>query len=90
MQPVYPTGKKTLEAIIMATAKLEDTMAVRKLQEAKTRFWDVSNDADADGLRGAAHKRDLRAYLLGGPKIESFDMPRDRDTGREVNLPCEP
>ena len=33
-----------------------------------------------------AHKPDLRAYLLGGPKFGDFDIPRDRDTGRDVNL----
>jgi hypothetical protein len=90
MQSVYPTGKKTLAAIIMATAKLEDTMALWKLQEAKTRIGDVTNDAGVEGLRGAAHKPGLRAYLLGEPKIDSFEVPRDHDTGREVNLPCEP
>ena len=65
-------------------------MAVWKLQEAKTSFGDVANDAGAERLRVAAHKPGLRAYLLGGPKIDSFDVTRDRDTGREVNLPCEP
>jgi prevent-host-death family protein len=34
----------------------------------------------------SAHQPDLRAYLLGGPKVDSFDLPRDRDTGREVSL----
>jgi antitoxin Phd len=33
-----------------------------------------------------AYKPDLRAYLLGGPKVDSFEVPRDRDNGREVNL----
>ena len=33
-----------------------------------------------------AHKPDLRAYLLGGPKVDSFEVERDNDTGREVNL----
>jgi prevent-host-death family protein len=33
-----------------------------------------------------AHKPDLRAYLLGGPKFDSFDVERDRDTGRDVSL----
>jgi hypothetical protein len=74
----------------MVTAKLEDTMAVWKLQEEKATVVDVANDADIEGLQVAAHKPDLRAYLLGGPKVDSFDVPRDRDTGREVILPCEP
>jgi hypothetical protein len=29
---------------------------------------------------------DLRAYLLGGPKVDDFEATRDRDTGREVDL----
>ncbi len=33
-----------------------------------------------------AHKPNLREYLLGGPKVDSFDVPRDRDTGRKVSL----
>jgi antitoxin Phd len=33
-----------------------------------------------------AHKPDLREYLLGGPKVDEFDVPRDRDTGRKVRL----
>ena len=33
-----------------------------------------------------ANKPDLRAYLLGGPKVESFEIERDRDTGREIEL----
>ncbi len=33
-----------------------------------------------------AHKPDLKEYLLGGPKIESFEIEYDRDTGREIEL----
>ena len=33
-----------------------------------------------------AHKPNLREYLLGGPKVDSFEVPRDRDTGRKVKL----
>jgi antitoxin Phd len=33
-----------------------------------------------------AHKPDLREYLLGGPKVDGFEVERDRDTGREVSL----
>lgn len=33
-----------------------------------------------------AHKPDFREYLLGGPKVDSFEIERDRDTGREVIL----
>ena len=34
----------------------------------------------------SAHKPDLRSYLLGGPKVDSFEITRDGDTGREVSL----
>ena len=33
-----------------------------------------------------AHKPNLRDYLLSGPKVDKFEVPRDRDTGRKVNL----
>jgi antitoxin Phd len=33
-----------------------------------------------------AHKPDLRQYLLGGPKVDSFEIERERDTGREISL----
>jgi antitoxin Phd len=33
-----------------------------------------------------AHKPDLRAYLLGGPKVDSFEVIRDRDLGRKTSL----
>jgi antitoxin Phd len=33
-----------------------------------------------------AHKPDFRDYLLGGPKVDSFEVNRDRDTGRKVRL----
>jgi antitoxin Phd len=33
-----------------------------------------------------AHKPDLRAYLLGGPKVYSFEIERDRDMGQDVSL----
>jgi len=29
-----------------------------------------------------AHKPNLREYLLGGPKADSFQVNRERDTGR--------
>ena len=31
-------------------------------------------------------KPDLKSYLLGGPKVDSFEIERDRDTGREIGL----
>jgi antitoxin Phd len=33
-----------------------------------------------------AHKPNLKEYLLGGPKVDSFEVPRDRDRGRKVRL----
>lgn len=32
------------------------------------------------------NKPSLKDYLLGGPKVDSFDIKRDRDTGRRVRL----
>jgi antitoxin Phd len=40
----------------------------------------------ADYRALTAHKPDLREYLLGGPKVDSFEVGRDRDTGRKVRL----
>ncbi len=34
----------------------------------------------------SAHKSDFRAYLLGGPKVDSFEVKREHDTGRKVRL----
>ena len=36
--------------------------------------------------RLTACKPDLKSYLLGGPKVDSFEIERDRDTGREIGL----
>jgi len=33
-----------------------------------------------------AHRPNLKEYLLGGPKVDSFEVSRDRDTGRKVSL----
>jgi antitoxin Phd len=33
-----------------------------------------------------AHKPDFREYLLGGPKVDHFEIPRSRDRGRKVDL----
>jgi len=33
-----------------------------------------------------AHKPDLRANRLGGPKVDDFEIERDCDTGREILL----
>jgi antitoxin Phd len=34
----------------------------------------------------AAYKPDFKAHLLGGPKVESFSIDRDRDPGRPIEL----
>ncbi len=33
-----------------------------------------------------ARRPDFREHLLGGPKVEDFSIPRERDTGRTVEL----
>jgi prevent-host-death family protein len=33
-----------------------------------------------------AHKPNLREYLLGGPKVDDFEIEPDGDTGREIEL----
>jgi antitoxin Phd len=40
----------------------------------------------ADYRALTAHKPNLKEYLLGGPKVDGFEVPRDRDTGRKVRL----
>jgi antitoxin Phd len=81
-------------------------MATWQLQEAKTKFSEVIEEATTKGPQiitrhGAeravvlsiaeyraltAHKPDLRAYLLGGPRFDDFEVDRDTDAGREVDL----
>jgi antitoxin Phd len=33
-----------------------------------------------------AHKPDFKSYLLGGPKVDEFEVVRDRQLGREIEL----
>jgi len=33
-----------------------------------------------------AHKPNLKEYLLGGPKVDSFEIERESDAGREISL----
>ncbi len=40
----------------------------------------------ADFRALTAHKPGLREYLLGGPKVDSFEIEPGRDTGREIAL----
>ena len=81
-------------------------MATCKLQEAKTRFSEVIEEANKNGPQiitrhGSeravllsivdyqalkANAPDLTAYLLGGPKVDNFEIERDSDTGREISL----
>jgi hypothetical protein len=35
---------------------------------------------------GNASSVSLRDYLLHGPKVDEFEIPRDSDTGREIEL----
>jgi prevent-host-death family protein len=34
----------------------------------------------------SSNRPDLRAYLLGGPKVDEFEIARDTDTGRDATL----
>lgn len=81
-------------------------MSIWQIQEAKTHFSEVIEEANSKGPQVitrhgseravilsvadyralTAHKPDLREYLLGGPKVDSFEVKRDRDTGRKVRL----
>ena len=40
----------------------------------------------ADFRSLTAHKPGLKEYLLGGPKVDSFEIERERDTGRVIKL----
>ena len=40
----------------------------------------------ADYRALTAHKPNLREYLLGGPKVDRFEVERDPDFGREISL----
>ncbi len=33
-----------------------------------------------------AHKPDFRSYLLGGPKVDDFEVERNADEGRTIDL----
>lgn len=33
-----------------------------------------------------ARRTDLRGAVLGGPRVDGFGVPRDRDTGRDIGL----
>lgn len=40
----------------------------------------------ADFRTLTAHKPGLKEYLLGGPKVDEFEIEPDVDTGREIAL----
>lgn len=40
----------------------------------------------ADYRALTAHRPKLNSYLLGGPKVDEFEVERDRDFGRSVDL----
>lgn len=81
-------------------------MANWQVQEAKTRFSDLIEEAQTKGPQIitrhgreravvlsmpdyralTAHRPNLKEYLLGGPKVESFEIERSRDRGREIEL----
>jgi antitoxin Phd len=33
-----------------------------------------------------AHRPNLKEFLLGGPKVDDFEIRRSRDTGRKITL----
>jgi antitoxin Phd len=40
-----------------------------------------------EDYRALADRREnLQDYLLGGPKVDSFEVKRNRDTGRKIRL----
>ncbi len=81
-------------------------MARWQVQQAKTRFSEVIEEAQRKGPQmitrhGAeravvmsiedfraltAHKPGLKEYLLGGPKVDSFEIEPDGNSGREIAL----
>jgi antitoxin Phd len=44
----------------------------------------VLSAEDYQALVGS--RGDLRHMLLGGPKLDDFDIPRDKDTGRDISF----
>lgn len=65
-------------------------MAAWQAQEAKARLGKVVEQAvilSAEDYRAlVAHKPDFRSYLLGGPKVDEFEIGRDCDKGRKFAL----
>lgn len=81
-------------------------MAVWQVQEAKSRFSELIEEANNKGpqvitrhgseravvmsirdyRKMTAHRPSLKEYLLGGPKLDDFEIQRDRDMGREVEF----
>ena len=50
-------------------------------QEANVEFRSVEDSENAE-----PHKKDLKELLLGGPKFDDFEIERDPDCGREIDL----
>lgn len=81
-------------------------MASWQVQEAKSRFSELLEEADHKGPQiitrhGAeravvlsiaeykkltAAKPNFVEHLLGGPKVDDFEIRRSKDTGRRINL----
>jgi antitoxin Phd len=40
----------------------------------------------ADYRALADQRENLKDYLLGGPKVDNFELKRSRDTGRKIRL----
>ncbi|HEV2646846.1 MAG TPA: hypothetical protein VGU46_10825 [Acidobacteriaceae bacterium] len=58
-------------------------MATGKPEEAKRKLR--KDDAETSP-KLTTHKPSLRDVLLGGPKVGDFDVTRDKDVGREIDL----
>ena len=56
-------------------------MSTRQGQEVKAVFSSVEDHKNAE-----PHKKDLKELLLGGPKFDDFEIERELDCGREIDL----
>ncbi|WP_372005959.1 type II toxin-antitoxin system prevent-host-death family antitoxin [Tistrella mobilis] len=76
--------------VAQAQAQLEDVIDRARREGPQT----IADDGDAgvvvlslEDYRALVNRKpDFREYLLGGPKIDDFDIPRDKDTGRDIAL----
>jgi GTP-binding protein len=96
LEPLHPLAGKTM--IVCATkidsanpAKLKKLAAHVKRKKLEFHAISAVTGQGIDELKWslAGHLRvkpDLITYLLGGPKVEGFEIERDEDTGRDIDL----